>query len=124
MEQVMEWSRFARYTIQQYLPLIKDLSAEELRQLTLILIIPTLKNGWRSENLKETSIDSPLTYTSVLWSVTSLCEDLVKEIKKLDVNGESYYKNVKQLENLIFSLREIQTRITQKHTNQMGSKFI
>ena len=29
---------FARYTIQLYLPLIKDLSEEELRQLTSILI--------------------------------------------------------------------------------------
>ena len=124
MEQVMEWSRFARYTIQQYLPLIKDLSAEELRQLTSILITPTLKNGWRSENLKEMSIGSPSIYTSVLWSVTSLCEDLNKEIQELDASGENYYKSVKQLESLISSLREIQTKITQKHTNQMGSKFI
>ena len=72
----MEWCLFARYTIQQYLPLIKDLSAEELRQLILILITPTLKNGWRLENQKEMSIDNHLTYTSALWSVTSLCEDL------------------------------------------------
>ena len=124
MEQVMEWSRFARYTIQQYLPLIKDLSAEELRQLTSILITPTLKNGWRSESLKEMSIDSPLIYTSVLWSVTSLCEDLRTEIAKLEESGENCYKSVRQLESLIFSLREIQTRITHKHINQMGSKFI
>ena len=123
MEQVMEWSLFARYTIQQYLPLIKDLSVEELRQLISILITPTLKSGWRSVNQKEMSTDSLLTYTSALWSVTSLCEDLNREIKKLDVNGENYSKNVKQLESLIYYLREIQTRITQKHISIMDLRF-
>src|SRR5210317_1509264 len=119
MEHLMEWCRFARYTIQQYLPLIKDLSGAELRQLTSILITPTLKSGWRLENQKETSIDNPSTSTSVLWSVTSLCEDLKVAIKKLDANGPNYSKSVRQLESLIYSLKEIQTKITQKHIKKI-----
>ena len=45
-----------------------------------------------------------------------LCEELKAEILQLENYGESYYKSVKQLENLIYYLREIQTRITQQLT--------
>ena len=44
------------------------------------------------------------------------------EIKKLEGYGESYYKSVKQLENLIFYLREIQTKVTQQLTRKHGLK--
>ena len=114
----MEWCRFARYTIQQYLPLIKDLSDEELLQLISILNIPILMNGLKSENLKEMSIDNHSTSTSVLWSATSLCEDLKREIKKHGGNGPNSFKSVKLLANLIFFLRETQIKIIQKHTKR------
>ena len=122
MEQVTELCLFVRYTIQQYLPLIKDLSDEELHQLTSILITPTLKNGLKLESLKETLIVNRSTSTSVLWSATSLCEELKAEMLKQEKNGESYYKSVKQLENLIYYLRAIQTRITQQQYKKHGLK--
>ena len=124
MEHLMELCLFVRYTIQQYSPLIKDLSEEELHQLTSILSIPISKNGSKLENLKETLIVNPSTYTSALWSATSSCEELKQEIQMLEKDGVNYYKSVKQLENLIFYLREIQTRITQQHTKITVSKFI
>src|SRR5210317_1201260 len=119
MEQVMEWCRFARYTIQQYLPLIKDLSEEERHQLISILIIPTLMNGWKLENLKEMSTGNLLTSTSALWSATSLCEDLNLEIKKHETSGQNYFKKEKRLENLIFFLKAIRTKATQKRTKKI-----
>ena len=124
MEHLMELCRFVRFTIQQYSPLIKDLSEEELLQLTSILSMPISKTGSKLENLKETLIVNPSTYTSALWSATSSCEELNQEIKRLEENGQNYYKSVKQLENLIFYLREIQTKITQQHTKTTVSKYI
>mgnify|MGYP003669663320 CR=1 FL=1 len=113
MEQVMESCLFVRYTIAQYLPLIKDLSDEELQALTLILSIPILRNGSKYENLKETLIDNPSISTSALWSATSSCVELKQEIRMLEGYGENYSKSVKQLESLISCLKEIQTRVTQ-----------
>ena len=119
MEHLTELCLFVRYTIRQYWQLIKDLSDEELLQLTSILTIPISKSGSKYENLKETLIVNRSTYTSVLWSVISLCEDLKVEMLKLERNGESYYKSVKQLESLISYLREIQTKIIQSSTENM-----
>ena len=116
MEQVTELCLFVRSTIQQYLPLIKDLSEEELQALILTLITPISKSGSRLENLKATLTANHSISTSALWSATSSCEELKLEIKKLEGYGESYYKNVKQLENLIFYLREIQTKVTRQLT--------
>src|SRR5210317_1292864 len=119
MEQVMEWCRFARYTIQQYLPLIKDLSEEERHQLISILIIPTLMNGWKLENLKEMSTGNLLTSTSALWSATSLCEDLNLEIKKHETSGQNYLKKKKGIEKLIILLKSITTKRNQEPSKKI-----
>jgi ribonucleoside-diphosphate reductase alpha chain len=42
--------------------------------------------------------------------------EMMLEIKKQEANGESYYKSVKQLESLIFYLKEIQTKVIQMLT--------
>ena len=119
MEHLTELCLLLRYTIQLYLPRIKDLSEEELQALILILITPTLKSGWKYENLKETLTVNRSTYTSVLWSAISLCENLMLAIKTRGGYGVSYFKNVKQLESLISYLRGIQTKIIQSNTESM-----
>ena len=73
-------------------------------------------SGSKYVNLKETLIVNRSTYTSVLWSATSLCDDLNKEMEKLENVGENYFKSVKLLENLTCYLRGIQTKITQSNT--------
>jgi len=120
MEQVMALCRFVKYTIRQYLPLIKDLSDEELHQLILILITPISMSGSKYVNLKEMSTDNHLTCTNALWSAISSCEKLNKEIETLENVGENYFKSVKLLANLISFLKEIQTRIIPKPTKTMG----
>ena len=112
----MELCRFVKSTIALYLQQIKDLSDEELQALTLILTTPILKSGWKYANLKETLIVNRSTYTSALWSAINSCENLMREIKKQERNGESYYKSVKQLGSLIFYLKEIQTKVIQMLT--------
>ena len=124
MEHLTAWYRFVRFTIQLYLPQIKDLSDEELHQLISILTTPISWSGLKLENQKVTLIDSRSISTSALWSVISLCEDLNREILMLGRDGQSYYKSVKQLENLIFFLKEIQIRIIQEHTKTTDLKFI
>ena len=100
---------FVKSTIQLYLPLIKELSDEELHQLILTLITPISKNGSRYVNQKETSTDNHLTYNNARLSGISLCDDLLEEMEKLENVGENYYKSVKLLENLTCYLRGIQT---------------
>ena len=124
MEHLMEWCRFARFTIQLYLPLVKDLSDEEQHQLISILTTPISWSGLKLESQKVMLIDSHSISTSALWSVISLCEDLNKEILMLGRDGAAYCKNVKQLENLIFFLKEIQIKIIQEHTKTTDLKFI
>ena len=74
----------------------------------------------KSENLKEMLTDSHLTYTSALLLVISSCESSRMEILKQGKSGESFYKNVKQLESLISSSRETLIKLIQKHTKQTG----
>jgi len=69
-----------------------------------------LTNGLKFENLKGMSIDSLLTFINVQSSGINLCVSLWVEMKTHEVSGESYYKNVKQLENLISYLKETQTK--------------
>eukprot|EP01050_Picozoa_sp_SAG11_P008546 SAG11_NODE_760_length_7303_cov_1.671016_4_plen_154_part_00 len=66
----------------------------------------------------ETSIDSHLTCISALLSAISSCEDLKVEIVRQGPSGVSLFKNVKQLENLIYCLKEIQIKITPQLINK------
>ena len=77
------------YDSQLYLPLIKDLSDEELHRLILTLNTPILKSGSKYVNLKETLTVNRSTSTSALWSAISLCEELKQEIEKLENVGEN-----------------------------------
>ena len=120
MEQVMALCRFVKYTIQQYLPLIKDLSDEELHQLILTLITPISMSGSKYVNLKVMSTDNHLTCTSALWLAINLCEKLNKEIETLENVGENYFKSVKLLANLTSFLRGIQIKITHQPTKTMA----
>ena len=116
MEQVMALCLFVRYTIVLYLPLIKDLSDEELHRLILTLNTPILMSGLKYVNRKETLTVSRSTCTSALWSATSLCDELNQEMEKLENVGENYFKSVKLLENLTCYLRGIQTSVTHQLT--------
>ena len=124
MELVMELCLFVRYTIQQYLPLIKDLSDEELHRLILTLNTPISMSGSKYVNLKETLTVNRSTCTSALWSATSLCDELSQEMEQLENVGENYFKSVKLLENLTCYLRGIQISVTQQLTKNTGSKYI
>ena len=116
MEQVMALCLFVKYTTQQYLPLIKDLSDEEQHQLILTLIMPISKSGLKYVNPKETLTVNRSTCTNVLLSAINSCEDLKLEIKKQEDVGENFFKNVKLLENLISYLKGTQIKITLKRT--------
>src|SRR6056300_1705663 len=118
MEQVTALCLFVKYTIQQYLPLTKDLSDEELHRLILILNTPILKSGSKYVSLKETSIANHLTCISALLSAISSCEDLNKEMQKLENVGENYFKSVKLLENHMCFLKETQIKITPQPINK------
>ena len=113
MEHQMELYHFARSMTQQYSQPIKDQYVEGLHPLISMSNTLILMNGWKSENLKGTSIDNLLTYISVLSLVTSLCENLKQEIRKQGKDGENSSKSVKLLGNRISSLKEIQTRLIQ-----------
>ena len=118
MEHQTESSRSARYTTQQFSQLIKDLSEEELLQLTLTLSTMILKNGLKSESQKEMSTDSRLIYINAQLLVTSLCVSLNKEIRTLEIDGVNYLESERQLENRISCLKEMLTNQIQKHTKK------
>jgi hypothetical protein len=105
----------ARYMTQQFLQLIKDLSEEELLQLTLILSTTILKSGLKLENPKEMLTDNRLIYTNAQLLVISLCESLNKEMRKLEIDGVNFLENEKLLENRTYFLKEILIREIQKH---------
>jgi len=115
----MALCRFVKYTILQFLPLIKDLSGEELHQLILTLNIPTLMTGLKYANLKEMSIDNRSTCINALLLAISLCEDLKVVIVRQGPSGVNCYKNVRLLENHISFLKEIQIKIIHKRTSKM-----
>ncbi len=114
MEHQMESYPSAKYTTQRFLQLIKDLSEEELLQLTLILSTTILKSGLKYENLKETSIDNRLIYINAQLLVISLCDVLNKGMQKLDLDGVNYLEKEKQLENRIYYLKETLIKEIQK----------
>ena len=119
MEHQMGSYHSARYMTQQFLQLIKDLSEEELLQLTLTLSTTILKSGLKYVSPKETSIDNRLIFINAQLLVISLCESLNKEIRKLDLDGVNYLEREKQLENRIYYLKETLTKLIQKHIKKM-----
>ena len=120
MEHQTESYLFAKSMIQQSSLLIKDLSEEELLPLTSILSTTISKNGWKYENLKEMLTDNRLIFISAQLLVISLCVNLNKEIKMLDLDGVNFLENEKQLENRILCLKGTLIRQIQKHIKQMG----
>lgn len=109
---------FARYMTQLYSQPIKDQYEEELHPLISTSNMLILMNGWKSENLKGTSIDNLLIYISVLSLVISLCESSKAEIKKQGSDGLSFSKNVKLLASRISSLKVIRTKLIQMLTRK------
>ena len=119
MELQMALSLFAKYMIQLSSQQTKVQFDEELQALISILNTMTSSSGLKLENLKVTLTDNLLTCISVLSLVISLCESYKQEILKQEQSGQSLSKNVKQLENLIFYSKEIQTKIIQKHIKKI-----
>ena len=115
----MELSPFAKYTTQQFLQQIKDQSEEELLLSILISSTTISRSGWKSENLKEMLTDNRLIYISAQLLVISSCVALNKEMQTLGLDGVNLLENEKQLENRIYSLKEILTKQIQKRTKSM-----
>ncbi len=110
MEHQMGSSLFVKYTIQQFLPLIKDQLDEELHQLILTLSMTISKSGLKLENLKEILTDSRLTYISAQLLAISLCADLNKEMRQLGIDGVNYLESEKQLESRTLCLKATLTK--------------
>ncbi len=118
MEHQTESYLSAKFMTQLSSLLTKELLEEVQQVLTLTLSTEILKNGLKLESQKETLIDSRLIYINAQLLAISLCENLSKEMSRLEIDGVNFLESEKQLESRTFCLRETLIKTIHKLTKQ------
>ena len=123
MEQVTELCLFVKYTIQQYLPLIKDLSDEELHRLIINIEHPDFEEWLEIREPKgDVNRQSLNLHQCAVVGDKFMRRLESRRCEKLENVGENYFKSVKLLENRIYYLRGIQTKNNPSAYKQNGLK--